>query len=838
MEKNSSTIKDSNNDFFFYEDLRESLDIKDTTIFSIYLKEIYKDLADRAESDKKSGISKITFWEYMKIPVFISEKLFFALDQDNNNFLNSKEFSEGLFTLFTGGFDETVEIIFKIMDFDKDGFIEKGDVKILLSYLPMKSEEARESQMQYKLQMASLEEIDEILNATFGEKNDKLDLKQFINTVENKKSDVFLQLICFLYLNKPFDELNIQSYHNSKKLKPMSDNNLIKNLSINSNGNSPNHNSPSRMAVRMPSPCRKSTLRPVETFLKINLENLDSDFEDEYDDGTISPDMRNSPNLSKDSPFKKLSEQKDLQLVRMDNTKVIAGNSISENVEENLKNSKSVLDSPSTYLKRKPEKHISDFSLENNLISMNNDDVKGPNRKISATTQPRKMKTTQEEPTLLLEAGSPGKDVNKRLMETIMNENNKVGLKKSVTISIDSPNSNKINSPVDSPIKKSKSLRKSSTIKSDQHYENWVYKLTENNKMKKYYLVVLGKDIYYYKSDSKQDLLGMHNLSGCFVKENGEKKIEGEIHYSFSVIFSNKTRRYFTKNKDEMQLWMSSVKQAIGYQSFFDFYDVQTDLGEGKFGMVKLGIHKNSGEKVAIKIIKKDSMTVSDMELVRSEIDIMKLCKHPNVVRLLDHFENSEYIFIVMEYLAGGDLSNFFNEKNFNFDEPSAANVISQICKGIKYIHQFGIVHRDLKPENIMLTSSDGNGSFKVMDFGLSKIMGPLEKACDGFGTLSFVAPEVLIRQPYNKQIDIWSIGVILYYMLSGILPFDDESDNEEIIAKRTVFVELVFPPKKFKGRSREVLDFITKCLIKDPAKRISIEQILEHDWLTKHTSK
>ena len=201
MEKNSSTIKDSNNDFFFYEDLRESLDIKDTTIFSIYLKEIYKDLADRAESDKKSGISKITFWEYMKIPVFISEKLFFALDQDNNNFLNSKEFSEGLFTLFTGGFDETVEIIFKIMDFDKDGFIEKGDVKILLSYLPMKSEEARESQMQYKLQMASLEEIDEILNATFGEKNDKLDLKQFINTVENKKSDVFLQLISCIKSN-------------------------------------------------------------------------------------------------------------------------------------------------------------------------------------------------------------------------------------------------------------------------------------------------------------------------------------------------------------------------------------------------------------------------------------------------------------------------------------------------------------------------------------------------------------------------------------------------------------------------------------------------------------
>jgi Ca2+-binding EF-hand superfamily protein len=838
MEKHAMNIKNSDDDYFFFEDLRESLDIKDTSVFSIYLKEIYKDLADRAESDKKSGISKITFWEYMKIPVFISEKLFCALDEDNNNFLNSNEFSEGLFTLYTGGFEETVEIIFRIMDFDKDGFIEKGDAKILLSYLPMKSEEVRESQLQYKSQMASLDEIDEILKLTFGENNEKLDLKEFITTVENKKSDVFLQLICFLYLNKPFDELNIQSYQNFRKSKPTSDNNLLKTLSLNSNGNSP-HNGSSRMSVRMPSPCRQSSLRPVETFFKINLENLDSDFEDEFDDGTMSPDVRNSPRQSKDSPFKKLSCQQDLQLVRMDNTKVISGKSISENVEENLKNSKSLLDSPSTYLKRKPDKHISDFSLENSLISMNNDEVKGPKRKPSGMNQVHKMmKSPDQGPTLLVEAGSPGKDVNKRLMDTIMNENMKVGIKKSVTINIDSPDSSNKNSPVDSPIKKSKSLRKSSTIKTDQYYENWVYKLTENNKMKKYYLVVLGKDIYYYKSDTKQDLLGMHNLSGCFVKENAEKKIEGQTYYSFSVIFSNKTRRYFTKDKEEMQQWMSSLKQAIGYQSFFDFYDVQTDLGEGKFGMVKLGIHKNSGEKVAIKIIKKDSMTVSDMELVRSEIDIMKLCKHPNVVRLLDHFENSEYIFIVMEYLAGGDLSNFFNEKNFDFDEPTAANVISQICSGIKYIHQFGIVHRDLKPENIMLTTSDGKGSFKVMDFGLSKILGPLEKACDGFGTLSFVAPEVLIRQPYNKQIDIWSIGVILYYMLSGILPFDDESDNEEIIAKRTVFVELQFPPKKFKGRSKEVLDFITKCLIKDPNKRISIEQILEHEWITKHTMK
>jgi len=118
------------------------------------------------------------------------------------------------------------------------------------------------------------------------------------------------------------------------------------------------------------------------------------------------------------------------------------------------------------------------------------------------------------------------------------------------------------------------------------------------------------------------------------------------------------------------------------------------------------------------------------------------------------------------------------------------------------------------------------------MDFGLSKIMGPMEKAADGYGTLSFVAPEVLIRQPYNKQIDIWSLGVILYYMLTGTLPFDDETDNEEIIARLTVFNELKFPSNKWKGKSRLVRELITKCLIKDPEKRISIENILEDKWV------
>jgi serine/threonine protein kinase len=373
---------------------------------------------------------------------------------------------------------------------------------------------------------------------------------------------------------------------------------------------------------------------------------------------------------------------------------------------------------------------------------------------------------------------------------------------------------------------------------SEIQYENWIYKLSESMKIKKYWLVLIGKDIYYYKNDKKDELLGMHNLSGCFIKENGEKKIGEEKMHSFAVIFTGKTRNYYCYDKEAALKWATSIKNAIGYSSFFDFYEMLDDLGEGKFGLVKMGVHKKTKEKVAIKIIKKESMQNSaDIELVKSEIDIMKLCRHPNIVRLLDHFENAEYIFIVMEFLQGGDLGDYLNKNKFSVSEARAASIMFQIASGIYYLHQYGVLHRDLKPENIMLTENSEKGVIKIMDFGLSKIMGPDERVADGFGTLSFVAPEVLIRQPYGKQIDIWSLGVILYYMLSGTLPFDDENDNEEVIAKMTVFVEVQFPSKSWAKKTPEVIDIISKCLIKDPNKRITIEEYLQHPWIAKHLS-
>lgn len=713
-------------EFVDFDTIRTLIEIEDENVFEIYLKEIYKDLCDRAESSKKQGIGKVTFYDYMKLQVFISEKLFNSMDKDNDGFLSIKEFTEGMLKLYFGSFKETAKMIFDMFDFDKDGLINRGDIKIAMSYLPLKDES-------HKIQMESLTELDEILDLYF-KGNKSLNFDKFIEHVTKTKSDIYLQMLCFIYENKPFNKENVETYKFYKKKGENSQS---------PNKEKPKESSPTnkRESILLSSPSRKSRLLPASTFLG------------------ISPDKINIQSLHK---IEKKNLKSEINIDDMDDFVRLPNSS---NTEGN-----STLDSPTKFFKKLPTSNnlSSGFSISLNQMSGDNK----PN--------------------------------------SIMNLSQYTG------VSLDSP-----------------SKRKSAFC-----YADFIYKITENNNLKKYYLSIVGKDIYYYKSEKKEEVQGMHNLTGCFVKEKDEKKVEGITVYGFSIIFSNKTRSYYTTSKSALDSWLLALRKAIGYQHFTDFYEMKTDLGEGKFGLVKLGIHKKTGEKVAIKIIKKDSMDNKDLELVRSEIDIMKLCKHDNVVRLLDHFENSEFIFIIMEYLEGGNLSDFIAKRKYNFTEEEAALVIYQICSGIDYLHKYGVVHRDLKPENIMLGKKDTLSVIKIMDFGLSKIMGPQEKAADGFGTLSFVAPEVLIRKPYNKEVDVWSIGISLYHMLTGLLPFDDDDDNEEVIAKKIVFSKLQFQDKKWKKYSDLCIDFITACLIKEPEKRGTTAELLKHAWLVKYYGK
>ena len=247
---------------------------------------------------------------------------------------------------------------------------------------------------------------------------------------------------------------------------------------------------------------------------------------------------------------------------------------------------------------------------------------------------------------------------------------------------------------------------------------------------------------------------------------------------------------------------------------------------------MKLGIHKKTNEKVAVKIIRKAHMEPKDLKLIRTEIDIMKLCKHENVVRLFDLYENSDFIYIILELMKGGSLASYLHKKEFNFFENEIKSITHQLVNALTYLHSFGIMHRDIKAENILLSKEDSVKFIKISDFGLSKLITNEEKCVEGYGTLFYVAPEILVKQPYDKKIDIWSLGVLVYYIISGNYPFNDSSNINKDISKRIVFDKLSFKGTRFSYVSDSLKDFIMTCLQKDPLKRPSINDLSTHVFL------
>ena len=364
-------------------------------------------------------------------------------------------------------------------------------------------------------------------------------------------------------------------------------------------------------------------------------------------------------------------------------------------------------------------------------------------------------------------------------------------------------------------------------------HEGFIYKISHSKKLKKVYFKLIGKDFFYYKGKDDKNHKGMHNLSGIYIKKGGKVNIEGKIFFSFSILYPQKERTYYVEDENEFNEWMNKLNLAINYKSLLDQYNIKEKIGKGKFGLVKYGIHKETNRPVAIKIKAKKNMKKQDLELAKTEIDILKICQHPNIVKLYDIFDNSDYIYIVMEYCSGGDLFSYIEKRNYKLNESKAAEIIHKLSMAVYYLHSYGIIHRDLKPENILMTDESENADIRLLDFGLSKIIGPNEKCLEPFGTLSFVAPEVLKGKPYDKSVDLWSIGIIAYLLLCGFLPFDDEHSEREI-ARQTIQDPVPFPNHIWNQLSLESKDFINGLLQKKPEDRMSITQVLESKWIVK----
>uniref|UniRef100_A0A8D0R9A9 Hormonally up-regulated neu tumor-associated kinase n=1 Tax=Sus scrofa TaxID=9823 RepID=A0A8D0R9A9_PIG len=256
-------------------------------------------------------------------------------------------------------------------------------------------------------------------------------------------------------------------------------------------------------------------------------------------------------------------------------------------------------------------------------------------------------------------------------------------------------------------------------------------------------------------------------------------------------------------------------------------------LGEGSFAKVREGLHVLTGEKVAIKVIdkkraKKDTYVTKNL---RREGQIQQMIRHPNITQLLDILETENSYYLVMELCPGGNLMHKIYEKK-RLEESEARRYIRQLISAVEHLHRAGVVHRDLKIENLLL---DEDNNIKLIDFGLSNCAGilghsdPFSTQC---GSPAYAAPELLARKKYGPKIDVWSIGVNMYAMLTGTLPFTVEPFSLRALYQKMVDKEMNPLPTQL---STGAVNFLRSLLEPDPVKRPNIQQALANRWLNEN---
>ncbi|GAA5892367.1 uncharacterized protein JCM6883_007334 [Sporobolomyces salmoneus] len=266
----------------------------------------------------------------------------------------------------------------------------------------------------------------------------------------------------------------------------------------------------------------------------------------------------------------------------------------------------------------------------------------------------------------------------------------------------------------------------------------------------------------------------------------------------------------------------------------FSKYEVREQIGKGSFASVRKGVRRSDGTMVAIKIIQKARFANNPktLEMFAREITIIQQLDHPFCVKCYDWFEDEQRIWIVLEYVDGGDLLDYTMKKK-GLPERETREIALMVCQAVSYLHSVGITHRDLKPENLLLTKGK-KPVCKVTDFGLAKMVTDQTMLKTMCGTPTYLAPEVILNTNpaagYSPAVDAWSIGVVLYSLLTCQTPFDESESTplpERMRARQIDFNFLVM-----EGYSPNCIDFLRRLLVADPRERMSCDDAIKHPWL------
>ena len=374
-------------------------------------------------------------------------------------------------------------------------------------------------------------------------------------------------------------------------------------------------------------------------------------------------------------------------------------------------------------------------------------------------------------------------------------------------------------------------LKKEKIMKSKKI--NFINKLNEIEKEEEDKEKDKEKDIDNNNNNNNNENSPKLNISKIAKKSSHNRNVEQNFIFNSntntSLLSTMKDSNYYSQESENLSKY---IKEYFNTHSCYpptdiSFYKFGRVIGRGAFGKVNIGLNILTGRIVAIKSFNKKNLSNEKAKKkILYETNLMRGLYHPSVTKILETFETEKYMLIIMEYISGGNLQNFVKKRR-KLCEKTAKILFRQLIQGIKYIHSKGIVHRDIKLENILL---DLNNIVKICDFGVGKLTQKGQKLLDQCGTPVYMAPEIIQGEGYEGfPVDVWSAGVSLYIMLSGNIPFNRDKTHD----LQSAIINL--PYKKIDDISDNANDLLKNILEKDPSKRFTPDQILEHPWMNEH---
>jgi len=799
-----------------------------------YLSEIYANYHKRCNK----VFDSYSYQELMQLPMIVCNKIFSSFKAKENDQMSIDEFSNHIYNLFFGDIDDKMSMMFDIFDFDGDGTIIQEDVFLILSH--------------FHLIDYNLDTIDciEIIVSNFFENKKKIEKENCFNIGKNYDALLLLSL----FLNKYQSIISEQelSFYESTTQKPKNKNNdlssnYLYSFSLKCNNTIKDYDD----LEYQPSNALLNYLDLVDfgkKKKKIVMEEEEGDEEEDMLYENEDPDLNALIEFSMD--FKEL-KSRFLNECNLE-PKLFTSTFSSMFQEEKVKKKNQREEELDKQVNNIYKNQIyNNFIRKEKINKKINNNINANINNINANINSNKKLEWKK----------------KRTEDSYSNE--RTTHINSIT-ELDNYEFKKSNSIINSSGINFSFIRKfNPRIKSE--CEIILTKECSKTKKKMVKLILFNNCIFYYIKFNKTNFLykKIIPIVNIFIHK---KKID-DLTY---VTFISQTHNTTTKREFSCDDYEKVYNFCIKFNNFNYHRDITKDyyfkyeLDKGKFGHVFLA--NKEDKKVAIKLVQKTDQSFEEYKINRNEIDIFHLLqniKHQNIVECIDLYENESQIFFVFEYLSSGNLKKYIQDlklfpQNYNVD--IILKLSLQLIEGMNILHKFGIIHRDIKTTNIMVKANSpmkksivssytdlseaktlhedmSDVTLKIIDFGLSKILGINETTNEPYGSLSYKAPELIMHKDYNSKVDVWSLGITIYYITYKMLPFE-EGNREDVknaiinnpvpYYANNILYELnylknplnISNKEDIEVKSSMVFSLLKDCLIKNPSKRYDIEQL------------